>query len=177
MGPANCLGSILSGLCLQLKILRAYSQMILGVAVLAVGLFILFAPRCFIGLHAAVPYTAFLAVVLIGFAESFVSMAAIQAMYNMQEKVHGKLSPTSLIRITAMWAAGYTTFMYASSFVAGALMEVLPFEDVAMMLIVPCAVSGAISVSCPWILDKRVHKSSDSSDTDSENEPLLFKEP
>ena len=177
MGPANCLGSILSGLCLQLKILRACSQMTIGVAFLAVGLFILFAPRCFIGLHAAVPFTVFPAVVLIGFAETFVSMAALQAMYNMQEKVHGRLSPTSLIRITAMWSAGYTTFCYASSLVAGALMGVLPFEAVGMMLIVPCAVSGAISVFCPWIRNKRVLKSSNSSDTDSENEPLLFKGP
>ena len=177
MGPANCLGSILSGLFLQLKILRAFSQMILGMAVLAVGLFILYAPRCLIGLHAAVPYTAFPAVLLIGFAESFVSYAAIQAMFNMQENVHGKLSPITVIRITAMWVAGYTTFMYASNFVAGSLMDVLSFEVVGMMLLVPCAASAAISTFCRCFLDKRIHKSSDSSDTDSEKGPLLYREP
>lgn len=170
MGPANCLGSVLSGLFLQLNILRADTQMILGVAILAVALFLLFAPTWAMGLHAAVPFTAFPAVFMVGFAETFVTFAALQVMYSMQEKKHGTLSPRHVLQIAAIWISGYATFFYASSLAAGALMDVLPYQELGMLLIVLCVVSAGTSGICRWVLNRADREDSD---TDSESELLI----
>lgn len=139
--PGLITGSIVSGVVLQRKLITANTQMLIGCILVAIALFLTFPPE---QIEQIVVYTAFPAVLFAGLGESLVTLAAITAMYNVQQDVRGGVTPSCATRIAGMWVVGYAGFYFGGSGLAGAMKGRLSYFHTALILMGFCIISASM---------------------------------
>ena len=138
------LGSIVSGIVLQEKLIKANTQMLCGAILMALALLLTFPPP---SLEYLAAFSSFPATLMAGAGESLVTLAAITAMYDVQKEVRGEVTPKCATRIAGMWVVGYAGFYFGGSGIAGAVSGILSFYHMSLVMVGCCVLSGVMCVS------------------------------
>ena len=138
------LGSVISGVVLQGKLIRANTQMLWGAVLMGLAILLTFLPP---SLQHFAAYSSFPAALLAGSGESLVTLAAITAMYDVQRKARGEVTPQCATRIAGLWVVGYAGFYFGGSGLAGAVRGLLSFYHMALVMVGCCALSAIMCIS------------------------------
>ena len=146
------IGSSLSGMLAQSKIIDSYTQMIIGSAMVALGLLAMFPSPYFSLIYNYVPYIAYPSALLAGVGDPIITIPTLRAMTNLQISIKGKCTGKNEVGIFGIWMMGTSCAAYSGALVGGVLIEYLSYYNAAYLLAALCCVSLVTSAVIKTVL-------------------------
>ena len=121
------IGSGLSGMITQSRLIDPYTQMIIGSAMVALGLLTMFPSPYFSFIYNYAPYIAYPAAFLSGVGDPVITIPTLRAMTDLQILIKGKCTGKNEVGIFGIWIIGTHCATYSGALVGGVLIEYLSY--------------------------------------------------